>query len=176
MPRRSLLSLVFLFAASSLWAKGKVEIPDVILSSTYVMVTTYDGDLFNPDLIPEDRQAVADVQEAIEKWGRYKLVYTAREADMILVVRTGRVLEARGGSQRTISNGPGGTTRGSAQSLGAEVGDPEDTLGVFIQPANIKTAPPLWRGRGENGLKAPQLRLMKEFREKVEAAAAARKH
>lgn len=85
-------------AASSLWAKGKVEIPDVILSSTYVMVTTYDGDLFNPDLIPGDRQAVADVQEAIEKWGRYKLVYTAREADMILVVRTGRVLEARGGS------------------------------------------------------------------------------
>ena len=163
-------------AASSLWAKGKVEIPDVILSSTYVMVTTYDGDLFNPDLIPGDRQAVADVQEAIEKWGRYKRVYTAREADMILVVRTGRVLEARGGSQGTISTGPGGTTRGSAQSLGAEVGDPEDTLGVFLQPANIKTAPPLWRGRGENGLQAPELRLMKEFREKVDAAAAARKH
>jgi hypothetical protein len=176
MLRRTLLPLVLMFAASALWAKGKVEIPDVILNSTYVMVTTYDGDLFNPDLIPEDRQAVADVQQAIEQWGRYKLVYSAREADMILVVRTGRALEARGGLQRGTSIGPGPAAGSSGQSHGAEVGDPEDTLGVFVQPANIKTAPPLWRGRGENGLKSPRLRLMQEFREKVEAAAAARKH
>jgi hypothetical protein len=33
----------------------------------------------------------------------------------------------------------------------------------------------MWRGRAVDGLKAPELRLMKEFREKVEAAAA-KKH
>ena len=172
----SLLAVALLSVASTLSAKDKIIMPAVVTNATYVMVTTYDGDVFSPDLLPEDRQAVADVQRAIEKWGRYQLVYAPDEPELILVVRTGRAVEARGGLQKGTTVGPGSAPGGSAQSIGAEVGDPQDTLEVFVVPANIKTSIPIWRSRAVDGLKAPQLRLLKEFREKVEAAAAARKH
>jgi len=171
MSKSSLLPLVLLLAAPTLTAKQKVEIPDVITAATYVMVTTYDGDVFSPNVLPEDRKAVAEVQQEIEKWGRYKLVYTANQPDLILVVRTGRWLEARAGFEKPTSIGPGAAPAGSGHSIGAEVGDPQDTLEVFVAPANIKTATPMWRGRAVDGLKAPELRLVNEFREKVEAAA-----
>lgn len=172
----SLLAVALLSVASTLSAKDKIIMPAVVTNASYVMVTTYDGDVFSPDLLPEDRQAAADVLRAIEKWGRYKLVYPPDPPELILVVRTGRAVEARGGLQKGTTVGPGGAPGGSTQSIGAEVGDPQDTLEVFVAPANIKTSIPIWRSRAVDGLKAPQLRLVREFREKVEAAAAARKH
>lgn len=170
MPRRSLLALVVLLAAQTLVAKDKVIMPEVIRNATYVFVTTYDGDIFSPRVVPEDRQAIADVQRAIEKWGRYKLVYSAHEPELILVVRTGRLVESRVGLQNGPTVGPGGAPGGPAQSVGAEVGDPQDTLEVFLAPAHIETDIPLWKGRAVNGLKATDMPLMKEFRDKVEAA------
>lgn len=170
MFRRSLLALVVLLAVPNLTAKDKTIMPEAIRNATYVMVTTYDGDVFSPRVVPEDRQAIADVQRAIEKWGRYKLVYSAHEPELIVVVRTGRLVEARAGVQNGATVGPNGAPGGSAQSVGAEVGDPQDTLEVFLAPANIKIDTPLWRARAVDGLKTPDMPLMKEFREKVEEA------
>jgi hypothetical protein len=175
MSWRYLPVLALLFIAPTLGAKDKIIMPQAIAHATYVMVTTYDGDVFSPGLRPEDRQAVADVQKALENWGHYKLVYSAHEAELILVVRTGRAVEMRGGLQRGTTVGPGGAPGGAGQVVGAEVGDPQDTLEAFIAPTDIKTSTPLWRGRAVDGLKAPEMPLMKEFREKVEAAAA-KKH
>ena len=168
MSRRSLLALVVLLAVPTLKAKDKTIMPEAIRNATYVMVTTYDGDVFSPRVIPEDRQAIADVQRAIEKWGRYRLVYSAHEPELIVVVRTGRLVEARAGVQTGTRVGPAGAPGGSAQSVGGEVGDPQDTLEVFLAPANIKVDTPLWRARAVDGLKAPDMPLIKEFREKVE--------
>lgn len=171
MSWRYLLVLALLFAAPTVGAKDKVIMPEAIAHATYVMVTTYDGDVFSPDLRPDDRQAVADVQKALEKWGRYTLVYSAHEAELILVVRTGHAVEIRGGLQRGTTVGPGGAPGSAGQVIGAEVGDPQDTLEAFISPADIKTSTPLWRSRAVDGLKSPEMPLMKEFREKVEAVA-----
>ena len=41
----------------------------------FCYVTSYDGDQFNPNLLPEDRQAIATVQDAMQKWGKFTLVY-----------------------------------------------------------------------------------------------------
>ena len=46
----------------------------------------YDGGQFNPNLLPEDRQAIGTVQDAIQKWGKFILVYEPRQADIVLMV------------------------------------------------------------------------------------------
>jgi hypothetical protein len=61
--------------------------PKVLINAKYVYVTAYDGDQYNPNLLPEDRQAIASVQDAIQKWGHYVLVYRPQDADMIVAVQ-----------------------------------------------------------------------------------------
>jgi len=60
--------------------------PGTLVNARYVYVTSYDGDQFNPDLLPEDRQAIATVQDAMQKWGKFVLVYEPRQADIVLMV------------------------------------------------------------------------------------------
>ena len=55
------------------------------------------------------------------------------------------------------------------QSIGAETGDPQDTLDVYVSSRGIDSYP-LWRSRATDGLKAPDVSLLKEFRGKVEAS------
>jgi hypothetical protein len=60
--------------------------PGTLVNSRYVYVTSYDGDQFDPNLLSEDRQAISTVQDAMEKWGKFILVYEPRQADIVLMV------------------------------------------------------------------------------------------
>lgn len=60
--------------------------PGTLVNARFIYVTSYDGDQFNPNLFPEDRQAIATVQDAIQKWGKFILVYEPQQADIILMV------------------------------------------------------------------------------------------
>jgi hypothetical protein len=60
--------------------------PGSLTLSRFVYVTSYDGDLFDPNLFPEDRRAITSVQDALEKSGKFTLVYKPDQADMVLVV------------------------------------------------------------------------------------------
>ena len=62
--------------------------PGTLRNAKYVYVTAYDGDQFDPALLPEDRQAINSVQDAIQKWGRYVLVYRPEDADIVLMVQS----------------------------------------------------------------------------------------
>jgi hypothetical protein len=62
--------------------------PGTLVNARYVYVTSYDGDQFNPSVLPQDRQAIASVQDAIEKWGKFTIVYKPQEADMVLMVES----------------------------------------------------------------------------------------
>jgi|tagenome__1003787_1003787.scaffolds.fasta_scaffold19841677_1 hypothetical protein len=168
MIKVSLMAGVLLMAAS-IWAKEKTALPALITNATYVFVTTYDGDLVNPEVTPEDRHAVDDIQNALEKWGRYKLVYKLQEADLILVVRTGRALEIKGGIQKSTTTTSVASSGGSAQMIGGEVGDSRDSLAVYTASQGEQSMP-LWRNRAANGLKGPEIPLLKEFQAKVEAS------
>ena len=53
---------------------------------SYVYVASYDGDQFNTNLLPEDREAIGAVQDAIQKWGKLTLVYQPSQADIIILV------------------------------------------------------------------------------------------
>ena len=60
--------------------------PGTLVNARYVYVTSYDGDQFNTNLLEEDRQAIATVQDAMQKWGKFILVYEPHQADVILMV------------------------------------------------------------------------------------------
>jgi hypothetical protein len=187
-------------------AKDKPPLPKLVVSAQYVLVTTECGDPaeqpLNPHIMPEDRQAVSDVQNAIEKWGRYSIAYRRQDADLILVVRKGRVAEGLLGAQvhagSRVPNrstqpddiaqpgtpdpdNPCGARAGSnapgtsvRPEATADLGDPQDMIVLYASALGTENnSPPLWRGRRPDGLKAPQMRLVQELRSKVEAAAKA---
>jgi hypothetical protein len=62
--------------------------PKTLINARYVYVTSYDGDQFDPRLLPEDRQAISSVQSALQQWGRYIVVYQPKDAEMILRVQS----------------------------------------------------------------------------------------
>jgi hypothetical protein len=91
----SILVSVFVLLASVAWAapnpsktnqQSVPPFPGTLINARYVYVTSYDGDQFNINLLPEDRQAIATVQEAMEKWGKFIVVYKPHEADIVLMV------------------------------------------------------------------------------------------
>jgi hypothetical protein len=86
----ALLMTAFSFAAPK---AAKVEaaqnippFPGTLINSRFVYVTSYDGDQFNPHLLPDDRNAIGAVQDAMQKWGKFTLVFQPQQADIILVV------------------------------------------------------------------------------------------
>jgi hypothetical protein len=66
--------------------------PGTLVNARFVYVASYDGDLFDTNLLPEDRQAITAVQDQLQKWGKFTLVYEPRQADIVLMV-TGRPSE-----------------------------------------------------------------------------------
>jgi hypothetical protein len=60
--------------------------PGTLANARYVYVASYDGDQFNPNLLPEDRHAIGAVQDAIQEWGKLMLVYQPSQADITILV------------------------------------------------------------------------------------------
>ena len=94
MKRFSLLAaiLVMMTAISALAAPRPSStpttpaFPGTLANAQYVYVASYDGDQFNPNLLPDDREAIGSVQNAIQNWGKLTLVYEPSEADIIILV------------------------------------------------------------------------------------------
>ena len=85
------ISLIMLAAISALAAPNpstaKVSaFPGILANARYVYVASYDGDQFDPNLFPEDRDAINSVQNAIQEWGKLIIVYRPSEADIIILV------------------------------------------------------------------------------------------
>jgi hypothetical protein len=68
------------------WAKP-APFPGIFRNARYVYVTSFDGSQWNPNLLPEDRAAIGEVQDAIRSWGHFVVVQEPRDAEMILVVQ-----------------------------------------------------------------------------------------
>ena len=80
--------VLLILAAAAMATEAVPPFPETLRNAKYVYVTSYDGDQFNPRLLPEDRQAIATVQEAIQKWRHYILVFRPQEADIVLMVQS----------------------------------------------------------------------------------------
>ena len=93
MKRFSLIAaILILMTAISAFAAPKPSIatapafPGTLANAQYVYVASYDGDQFDTNLLPEDRNAIGAVKDAIQKWGKLTLVYQPSQADIIILV------------------------------------------------------------------------------------------
>ncbi len=88
------MALLLLLAGSAFAAPPVAQVPKIqpfpktLINARYVYVTAYDGGQFNINLLPEDRQAISAVQDAIQRWGHYIVVYRPDQADMIFAVQS----------------------------------------------------------------------------------------
>lgn len=81
-----LLAGTLALAAPNASTKKAPAFPGTLANARFVYVASYDGDQFNPSLIPDDREAISAVQNAIYNWGKLTLVYRPSEADIIILV------------------------------------------------------------------------------------------
>lgn len=174
-PLKTLALLLLLVpAVSTTQAKNKkpYKLPTMFDQARFVYVEAVDGQEFDPRLNPDDRQAIADVDRAIDDWKRYVLTTQRNEADLIFVVRKGRLAEARFGvqvgSRRQGAGGqpPGGPSAGNGAAAGGEVGPPDDLLEVYIRNSDDTLGALLWRHTRADGLNLPDLALFKELKMK----------
>jgi len=86
------MAAVILVAAATMAAPrtpAKAQpFPGTLANARYVYVAAYDGDQFDPNLLPDDRYAIAAVQDQIQKWGKLTLVYEPRQADIVILVQS----------------------------------------------------------------------------------------
>jgi len=85
------ISLIVVAAISALAAPSPTTakvpaFPGILANARYVYVASYDGDQFDPNLLPDDREAISAVQSAIQNWGKLTLVYRPSEADIVILV------------------------------------------------------------------------------------------
>jgi len=165
-------------------AQGKPKKPDVpgpFQNAHYVYVQAEDGDILNPRLFPEDRQAISDVEDKLRNWNRYALTVNRSEADLVFVVRKGRLASAQlhggisGGSHPqpgVPGPGSGPDTRPTVDTeIGArgELGPPDDLFRVYLQREGQLGAK-VWERSSDGGLDAPAVPLVEQLKEAVEHA------
>lgn len=171
------LSLSLLILNVALAKPKKPDAPAVFKNARYVYVEAVDGDVFNPRLLPEDRQAIADVEDSLRQWNRYALTMNRNEAELGFVVRKGRLASAglHGGVSAGSRVPPGqsgpvpGQGRTTEVGASGEVGPPDDLLRIQLQDqGQLSTI--VWYRSMEGGLDAPAVQLVKQLKAAVESA------
>jgi hypothetical protein len=175
----TLLLLVAPFAVAQQKPKKHSDLPAVFSNARYVYVQAEDGDIMRPGLYPEDRDAISDVHQGIRDWNRYAVTTNREDADLIFIVRKGRIAGAQG--RIGVSGGsprqPGAPVPGSdprqdgiGTSVGAagEVGPPDDLMRVYTQTPDGKPTGPLWSREMKDGLDAPSVLLLQQLKQAVE--------
>jgi hypothetical protein len=155
-------------------AKKPYKLLAVFNQARYVYVEAVAGQEFDPRLDPDDLQAIADVDKALYDWNRYVLTIRREQADLIFVVRKGRLVTAKAGVQ--VGSGPQGVPSrpangrfpGSGVAVGGDVGPPDDLLEVYVPNPNDAQGTLLWQRTLADGLNPPQLALFKQLKDEVE--------
>jgi hypothetical protein len=160
----------------------KPSVPEAFEAAHTVFVEARDAhDITDIWLDPDDRNAILDVQDGIQDWGRYTLSRSRRDADLILVVYKGRVVQdqpnsAGPGSLRLpVGHSPpqdpsdasqSGTNASSPDGLNQE----KDRLWVYTIQSDGKLKGPIWRSEQERGLNGPDVLLLRRLKDEVEKA------
>jgi hypothetical protein len=167
--------------------KKKKDVPAILNTARFVYVEAEDGDIMNPRLFPEDREAIADVQDELKDWNRYAVALNQPDADLVMVVRKGRLVGAQAHGGVGIGTGPelGGNYpgsrnpadpnnrgRGVSTEVGAraEAGPSEDMLRVYAVNPDGSRGALLWTGAMQDGLSAPQVLLVKRLKQELDRA------
>jgi hypothetical protein len=142
--------------------KKPYKLPAVFNQAQYVWVEAVDGQEYDPRLLPEDRQAIGDVYQALNHWGRYVITARRDEAQLIFVVRKGRVAEEDVAAGRRVGLGAGTAVAGRS-----ELGSPDDLLEVYMPNPNGGQGALLWQRMLAGGLDPPDLALFQQLKDEV---------
>jgi hypothetical protein len=194
MPHRRnlVLSMLFLFCLIAV-AKDKKKVPlpiDILQAhSAWVIIDPQAGvDVTDPNA---NRQARADVESALAKWGRIMPVTDPSQADLIIVIRkgNGKLVQPTIGSapgnaappviaQRTdlginASGRTGPPLQQSEPHPQMEVGSTQDMFVVYRGDPNHDTltdpldSPPAWRYTAKDSLASPGVPAVDQFRKVI---------
>lgn len=171
--------------------KKKKDVPEMLATARYVYVQAEDGDIMNPRLFPEDRQAIADVQDELKDWNRYTITINRDEAELMVVVRKGRLAAAQASGGIGVGSGPalggdypgsrnpagpnnpvGGPGGGLSTEMGArgEAGPADDLMRVYLVGPDGRRGAMLWSREMKDGLDAPQVLLVRQLKQEVDKA------
>ncbi len=152
--------------------KNKDDFPKALLQARYVYVEAEDGDIHSINLIPEDRHAIGDVEDALRNWNRYFVTVRRSEAEVVFVVRKERIASAQIGGTIGCGTVPGTTDTETHEAgrIGAEVGPNQDMLYVYLVNPDGKKFGPVWHEFLKDGLDKPEMPLFQKFKDQVEAA------
>ncbi len=155
--------------------KKKKAVPAALGTARYVYVEAMDGDEFNPNVLPQDRQAIANVWKALRKWNRYILTMNRQDAELLFIVRKGRVAAMKGtvgtggmGMPGPIGTGPRPVPGGVALGGGGEVGPADDLLEVKLMLPEGKPGAQVWMREEKDGLDEPDVTLVRELQTAVD--------
>ena len=154
------------------------ELVPARLAQAQYVVLGYDlGDRFmsasdaigDPQILPEDRKALSDLSDQLEKWKRYVITRRAADAELFIAVRTGRRASS---TVRGPAAGPGRTS-GTTRSVGLELSSADDMLSVYEAGGGMSgrgiSARLLWRAQRPRGLSGSSPSLFEEFQSAVES-------
>ncbi len=180
-PGLVMLICLSLSGAQSGQQSKKPEPLAILASAKFIFVEAFDGPdspgaVRDPRVTPEDREAVANVQNAVQNWGYYILTIRRSEADLVVFVRKGRVVNIR--SANSAGNGiPSSRPLSPSQKPEAgfvPVADSSpnvDMICVYSQNPQGKLSGLLWQKNLKDGLSAPKLVLFKDFKNDVVSSA-----
>ena len=180
--RRTLSALLLTLVVFVLDSFAKGPVPAELVHDQYVALgfETAAGFISETDIaafadakiLPADRQALSNVREALSKWKRYIITIDAREAEMLIAVRSGHIASVNGGVRiGTIPRRTGlPPTRGIGPVFGAEAGPADDYVAVY-QNRNGEEGPRLWVKSEDGGLSGKNPSLIEALKKDVEALA-----
>jgi hypothetical protein len=206
MSRMSVLSVLALLLTPFVSAKDKNKglLPADVLNAQTVLVVIH-PEAGEPMTDPSaNRTAQEDVERALMKWGRYRMVMESLTADLVFAVRKGtgqtvgptikgidnrpvvlqpseggvRVGGQRGTSPSLTQPGMGGP-KDTRPHVSTEAGPSEDMLEVYRGGVEYPLDnSPVWRFVAKDALRPPAVPAVGQFQKAIDEAqkAAARKH
>ena len=199
MPAR-LCALVVLAALLAVPVSGKDKkkptLPDYVLKASTVRVVISPGSGEPLDEPSANATARENVEKALMEWGRLRPVMEGMPADLVIAVRRGTKMgeptiqggpvdsrpgvgqstdsTVRIGAQHGTPPGMGPGPQGTPQNgprLGKEMGPSDDTFEVYRGDVQDPLdAPAVWRYIAKDGLRAPEVTAVEEFRKAIAEA------
>ena len=189
----SFLLLLLLVPLADGKNKKKQTLPDYVLNAQTILVVIH-PDAGEPVTSPmANRTAQEDVERAMMKWGRFKLVMDAETADLVVAVRKGHasgptvrnspvddrpvIYQPSGGDVRTAGQHGrpdltdpslgGATDRGP--HLSNEIGSAQDAFEIYRGRVQYPLdSAPVWRYMAKDALSGPQVNAIEQFKKAID--------
>jgi hypothetical protein len=149
---------------------GSKRVPTRLAQAQHVALGYDLGDRFlpeseaiaDPDILPEDRKALTEIRDQIEKWNRYVITPRRADAELFIAVRAGR--RASGTFSVPVA-GPGRVSDPRRSPVESSR-PPDDMLSVYESGGGVSDKL-LWREQRPGGLSSSS--LFEEFQSAVES-------